>query len=80
MTFLFLLKQMVELLEGEIIAMSPEGVSHSYTHQSVSDYLRELLTGKASLRDAHPITLDNIEKFSFELVEKELQSSADKRR
>jgi len=51
----------VELLEGEIIAMSPEGVPHSYTHQSVSDYLRELLTGKAYLRDAHPITLDNSE-------------------
>jgi Uma2 family endonuclease len=51
----------VELLEGEIIEMSPEGVPHSYTHQSVSDYLRELFQGKAYVRDAHPITLDNSE-------------------
>jgi Uma2 family endonuclease len=51
----------VELLEGEIIEMSPEGIPHSYTHQSVSDYLRELFKGKAYVRDAHPITLDNSE-------------------
>ncbi len=51
----------VELLEGEIVQMSPEGIPHSYTQQSVSDYLRELLKGKAHIRDAHPITLDNSE-------------------
>ncbi|NJL52454.1 MAG: Uma2 family endonuclease [Hydrococcus sp. SU_1_0] len=51
----------VELLEGEIIAMSPEGIPHSYTHQSVSDYLRELFKDKAYVRDAHPVTLDNSE-------------------
>ena len=56
-----LAEKKVELLEGEIIAMSPEGIPHSYTHQSVSDYLRELLKGKAYVRDAHPITLDNSE-------------------
>lgn len=51
----------VELLEGNIVEMSPEGIEHSYTNQSVSDYLRDLLQGKASIRDAHPITLDNSE-------------------
>jgi Uma2 family endonuclease len=51
----------IELLEGEIIEMSPEGIPHSYTQQSVSDYLRELFKGKAYVRDAHPITLDNSE-------------------
>ena len=51
----------VELLEGNIVEMSPEGIEHSYTNQSVSDYLRNLLTGKAHIRDAHPITLDNSE-------------------
>ena len=51
----------VELLEGNIVEMSPEGIPHSYTCQSVSDYLRELFKGKASVRDAHPITLDNSE-------------------
>ena len=51
----------VELLNGEIIQVSPEGVPHSHTSQSVSDYLRELLLGKAYIRDSHPITLDNSE-------------------
>lgn len=51
----------VELLEGDIIEMSPEGIEHSYTNQSVGDYLRELLREKAYIRDAHPITLDNSE-------------------
>lgn len=51
----------VELLEGNIVEMSPEGAQHSYTSQSVSDYLRDLLKGRAYVRDAHPITLDNSE-------------------
>ncbi|MDJ0732082.1 MAG: Uma2 family endonuclease [Crocosphaera sp.] len=51
----------VELLEGEIIEMSPEGIEHSYTNQSVSDYLRDLLKDKAQIRESHPITLDNSE-------------------
>ncbi|WP_009544236.1 Uma2 family endonuclease [Crocosphaera subtropica] len=51
----------VELLEGDIVKMSPEGIEHSYTNQSVSDYLRDLLKGQAQVRDSHPITLDNSE-------------------
>lgn len=51
----------VELLEGNIVEMSPEGIEHSYTNQSVSDYLRDLFKGQAYIRDAHPITLDNSE-------------------
>ena len=51
----------VELLEGDIIEMSPEGIEHSYTNQAVSDYLRDLLKGQAQVRDSHPITLDNSE-------------------
>lgn len=49
----------VELLEGEIVHMSPEGISHSYTNHSVAKYLRKLLDGLAEVREAHPITLDN---------------------
>lgn len=51
--------KLVELLEGEIINMSPEGIPHSYTNRSVASYLRELLTDKAIISEAHPITLDN---------------------
>lgn len=51
----------VELLDGEIIEMSPEGIPHTYTNQSVSDYLREIFKAKALIRESHPITLDNSE-------------------
>ncbi len=51
----------VELLEGEIIEMSPEGPLHTSINYSVAEYLRELLQGKAVIREAHPVTLDNSE-------------------
>ncbi|WP_319419519.1 Uma2 family endonuclease [Pleurocapsa sp. FMAR1] len=51
----------VELLEGEIIAMSPEKPIHSSRIDTVADYLRDVLRGKAKVREAHPITLDNSE-------------------
>ncbi|MGK7899024.1 MAG: Uma2 family endonuclease [Xenococcus sp. (in: cyanobacteria)] len=51
----------VELLEGEIIEMSPEGIPHSYTNDSVVKYLRKILEGLADVKESHPITLDNSE-------------------
>ncbi len=51
----------VELLEGEIIEMSPEGVEHTYTNSSVVKYLRNILSDLAEVRESHPITLDNSE-------------------
>ncbi len=51
----------VELLEGEIIEMSPEGIPHSYTNDSVVKYLRKVLEGLADVKESHPITLDNSE-------------------
>ena len=57
----FLEGKPVEFLEGEIITVSPEGVEHSYSNQLIADFLRELLKGKAYIRDSHPITLDNSE-------------------
>ena len=51
----------VELLEGEIITMSPESPLHSSVNYSVADYLRNLLGNLAIVREAHPITLDNSE-------------------
>ncbi|MGB5633176.1 MAG: Uma2 family endonuclease [Waterburya sp.] len=51
----------VEFLEGEIIEVSPEGVEHSYTNDSVVKYLRNILSGLAEVRESHPITLDNSE-------------------
>lgn len=47
----------VELLEGEIIEMSPQNSPHSATTQRASDYLRSLLVGQATIRVQLPITL-----------------------
>ncbi|NCJ07533.1 Uma2 family endonuclease [Synechococcales cyanobacterium C] len=47
----------VELLNGEIIEMSPEGEPHAYSVSTVSDYLKTLLVNRAQVREGHPITL-----------------------
>jgi Uma2 family endonuclease len=51
----------VELLEGEIIQVSPESPMHSSTNYSVAKYLRSTLQNQVVIREAHPITLDNSE-------------------
>jgi Uma2 family endonuclease len=49
----------VELLRGEIIEMSPEGVPHSFACRETGEYLRQLLGNRARISEAHPITLPN---------------------
>jgi Uma2 family endonuclease len=49
----------IELLEGEIIEMSPEREWHTYTNDDVDELLREKFKGLAKIRESHPITLDN---------------------
>ena len=51
----------VELLDGEIIQMSPEGPLHRKTTDSVADYLRSLFPGRAKIYEAHPVTLPDSE-------------------
>ncbi len=51
----------VELLAGEIVQMSPEGIPHRNTNHRVVKYLRKLLDGLAEVYEAHPITLDSSE-------------------
>lgn len=51
----------VELLEGQIVEMAPEGPTHAYLTQGIASYLNSLLSGKALVREAHPITLANSE-------------------
>lgn len=51
----------VELLDGEIVQMSPEGPLHRKTTDSVADYLRSLFLGRAKIYEAHPVTLPNSE-------------------
>ena len=51
----------VELLDGQIVEISPEREEHSYTNDDVAELLREKLKGLAKIRESHPITLDNSE-------------------
>jgi Uma2 family endonuclease len=49
----------VELLKGDLIEMSPEGVPHAASSSDAGDYLREILGNRAKVREGHPITLPN---------------------
>lgn len=49
----------VELLAGDIIEMSPEGMFHAVYCGDAVDYLKQLLGNRAKVREAHPITLPN---------------------
>ena len=49
----------IELLHGELIEMSPEGVPHASLTSAAGDYLRDRLGNCAKIREGHPITLPN---------------------
>jgi len=49
----------VELLNGEIAEMLPEGEAHAYFSSEAEEYLRELLQGKATIRSAKPVTISD---------------------
>jgi len=47
----------VELLNGEIIEMAPEGPEHAYLGDETGKYLSSLLKERARVREGRPITL-----------------------
>ncbi|MEB3336001.1 MAG: Uma2 family endonuclease [Leptolyngbyaceae bacterium] len=47
----------VELLNGEIVEMAPEGEPHAYSSDEAGEYLMYLLGDRAKVRQAKPITL-----------------------
>lgn len=47
----------VELLNGEIVEMPPEGEPHAYYSDEAGDYLGDLLGARAKIREGKPITL-----------------------
>ena len=49
--------QPVELLNGEIIIMPPEGEFHADGSTETRDYLIQLLGDRAQIRESHPITI-----------------------
>ena len=50
-------QELVELINGEIVEMPPEGPEHAYRNTSAADRFRTLLGDRAHIRDAKPITL-----------------------
>jgi Uma2 family endonuclease len=55
----FLDDKQVELLNGEIVEMAPEGIPHASLSSDAADYLRALLGDRAKVREGKPITLPN---------------------
>ncbi len=53
--------QPVELLAGEIVVMSPEGVPHASISVDAGEYLMRLLGERAQMRQAKPITLTAVD-------------------
>lgn len=51
----------IELIEGYIWEMAPEGPLHAYYNNQTVKYLRSLLANLAEVREAHPITLSDSE-------------------
>jgi Uma2 family endonuclease len=49
----------VELINGEIIEVAPEGVEHSFYCSNTGDYLRSIFGDLVRVHEAHPITLPN---------------------
>jgi Uma2 family endonuclease len=47
----------VELLDGVVVEMSPEGMPHAHRSSDVGEYLMRLLGDRAHVRPAKPITL-----------------------
>lgn len=47
----------VELLNGEIVEMAPEGEPHAYVSDEAGEYLIYLLSDRAKIRQGKPITL-----------------------
>ncbi len=56
-----LVNRRVELIEGDIIEMSPEGPLHASRIRRGANYLRDILVNLALVSEAHPITLGNSE-------------------
>ncbi len=50
-----------ELINGEILEMSPEGEFHRFINDRGAEYLRQVLRSKAKIFESHPITLTKSE-------------------
>ncbi|MEL6454810.1 MAG: Uma2 family endonuclease [Cyanobacteria bacterium J06623_5] len=51
----------IELLQGDLVEVAPEGPKHTARTASGAEYLRQQFGGLALVREAHPITLSSSE-------------------
>ena len=51
--------RLLELINGEIIQMAPEGIAHSFYCRSTAKYLRSILGDRAEISEAHPMMIPN---------------------
>ncbi|MEM8778148.1 MAG: Uma2 family endonuclease [Cyanobacteria bacterium P01_G01_bin.49] len=56
-----LVNRRVELIDGLIVEMSPEGTEHTYFSENLAKKLREITQNRAHVRDNKPITLSDSE-------------------
>ena len=49
----------VELLRGDVVGRATEGEPHAYSCHESGEYLTQLMGERASVRQAHPVTLPN---------------------
>lgn len=56
-----LMERQVELLNGEIVEMAPEGEVHAYASDEAGEYLIYLLGNRAKVRQGKPITIPLIQ-------------------
>jgi Uma2 family endonuclease len=49
----------VELLNGVVVEMPPEGMPHASRSTTTSEYLREVLGRQVQIREGHPVTLSS---------------------
>ena len=48
----------VELIDGEIVDMAPEGPLHASRAWALAELLRQQLAGVAAIRESYPVTLE----------------------
>ncbi|MGP1384572.1 MAG: Uma2 family endonuclease [Thainema sp.] len=51
----------VELLNGEIVEMPPEGEPHAYYSHTTAKYLERLLGDRVAIRQGNPITIPEVQ-------------------
>lgn len=61
-------QERLELIEGQILAMSPQGPLHAETVELIAEYLRVALAGRALIRNEKPVSLSDVNELVPDLT------------